>query len=191
MCGCIHLHVRMEELFVRIWFSVVKNCAVKVLLGATFVDKFFKGIFQQDGPILPIPPVIFPLSVPSVFHNLQFWEQKHLNISWKYGCEDWTIKACVKTSIWFYHLCCRHNSSYDWDNDTSFDALTYPKFWRGRSFKNKNYSKYKRWLKKIKQRQLNNSLETRNLRYHNRTIRYRMKQNNDYLYYLTRTKKTP
>lgn len=49
----IPLHVQMGNLCVRIWFSVVEKLVVKFLL-ASFIEYFFKGMFRQDGRILPI-----------------------------------------------------------------------------------------------------------------------------------------
>lgn len=51
--GIITLHVRMRDCRVRIDFGVVRNLAVSVLLGKTFIDRFVKSIFPAEMKVAP------------------------------------------------------------------------------------------------------------------------------------------
>lgn len=66
MHGFILLHLNIGDLYVRVWFGVVKKRTGKVLLGTPFIEKFVKGIFPQDGFILPIHATTVPILVYGV-----------------------------------------------------------------------------------------------------------------------------
>lgn len=51
--GVILLHVQLGDLRVRVWFGVVKNLAVSVLLGTSFIDRFVTGIFPPERKVVP------------------------------------------------------------------------------------------------------------------------------------------
>lgn len=51
--GTILLFVKIGELRVRVWFGIVKNLAVDILLGTSFIDRYIQGIFLSERKILP------------------------------------------------------------------------------------------------------------------------------------------
>lgn len=44
----ILLQILIGDLCSRLWFGIVDNLALHVLLSMTFIDKMFKGMFPMD-----------------------------------------------------------------------------------------------------------------------------------------------
>ena len=53
LVGVLPLFIRMGDLKVRVWFGVVENLAVPVLLGTSYIDRFVQGIFPQERKVVP------------------------------------------------------------------------------------------------------------------------------------------
>lgn len=54
--GTNMLHDRTEYIHVRVMFGIVRNLAIRVLLGATLVDRYIKGVFPTDWKIVSFNP---------------------------------------------------------------------------------------------------------------------------------------
>lgn len=53
MKGTILLHDRLGDLCARVWFGIVPNLAVGMLLGTYFLVHCIRGIFQVEGKVVP------------------------------------------------------------------------------------------------------------------------------------------
>lgn len=49
----ILLHVRLGDLRVEVWFGIVHNLAVDILIGTPFIDCFTRGIFLAECKVVP------------------------------------------------------------------------------------------------------------------------------------------
>lgn len=48
-----HLHLRFGTLCVRVWFSIIRNIAVDMLLDTWFIDRIILGIFPSKWKVVP------------------------------------------------------------------------------------------------------------------------------------------
>lgn len=53
MHGKILLYIQFGALIVRIWFGIVPNLAVDILLSSSFIDRIFCGIFLSEQKVVP------------------------------------------------------------------------------------------------------------------------------------------
>ena len=53
LVGVIPIVIRLGDLKVRVWFGVIEELAVPVLLGTSFADRFIQGIFPQERKVVP------------------------------------------------------------------------------------------------------------------------------------------
>lgn len=47
-------HIRIGDLYTRIWFGIVDSMAVNELIGTTYTDILIKGIFPMEQQVMPI-----------------------------------------------------------------------------------------------------------------------------------------
>lgn len=65
--GIFLLHICLEDLIFRVWFSVVPNFSVPILFGTFYIDSFIRGIFPEDLRVLSFHsiPVSILVEIPN------------------------------------------------------------------------------------------------------------------------------
>lgn len=51
--GSMLLHLHLDKLCTRVWFSIALHLAVDILLGTTFIDWFMSGIYPAGRKVVP------------------------------------------------------------------------------------------------------------------------------------------